>query len=69
MTRRTWTAAALLFCSGTSALVYQTVWLQSMSPQGALPVYIQPVWRFSGHYEDGSIFDIRVQALTDGYLK
>jgi len=28
MTRRTWTAAAFLFCSGTAALIYQTVWFR-----------------------------------------
>jgi hypothetical protein len=50
-------------------LIYQTVWLQSVSPQGAQPTYLQPVWRFSGHYKDGSIFNLRVQALTDEYLK
>jgi hypothetical protein len=50
-------------------LIYQTVWRQSMSPQDAPPTYLQPVWRFTGHYEDGSTFDIMVQALTDEYLK
>ncbi|HEY3054166.1 MAG TPA: fused MFS/spermidine synthase [Thermoanaerobaculia bacterium] len=28
MDRRTWTAAGLLFCSGLSALIYQTVWFR-----------------------------------------
>ena len=32
------------------------------------PVYIQPVWRFQGHYWDGSEFEILVQALKDEFL-
>jgi len=31
-------------------------------------VYIQPVWRFQGHYWDGSEFEILVQALKDEFL-
>lgn len=30
--------------------------------------YIQPVWRFSGHYENGDEFEMLVQALKDEYL-
>lgn len=33
------------------------------------PLYIQPVWRFYGHYTDGREFEIQVQALRDEYLK
>jgi len=32
------------------------------------PFYAQPVWRFSGHYEDGSAFEILVQALKQEFL-
>jgi LysM repeat protein len=34
----------------------------------AEPVYIQPAWRFQGHYWDGSEFEIFVQALKDEFL-
>jgi hypothetical protein len=30
--------------------------------------YIQPVWHFHGHYIDGAIIDILVQALKREYL-
>ncbi len=32
------------------------------------PVYIQPVWRFSGRYENGSAFEIFAQALKRQFL-
>jgi len=32
------------------------------------PTYIQPVWRFSGHYSNGDEFEIIVQALKDEFL-
>jgi hypothetical protein len=32
------------------------------------PFYVQPVWRFSGHYDDGSAFEIFVQALKQEFL-
>ena len=32
------------------------------------PVYIQPAWRFQGHYWDGSEFEILIQALKDEFL-
>lgn len=31
-------------------------------------MYIQPVWRFLGHYSDGGEFEFLVQALTDEFL-
>jgi len=31
-------------------------------------MYVQPVWRFSGHFEDGRRFEVLVQALPDAYL-
>jgi hypothetical protein len=30
---------------------------------------VQPVWRFSGTYSDGTFFEILVQALADSYLR
>jgi len=32
------------------------------------PVYLQPAWRFQGHYWDGSEFEILVQALKGEFL-
>ena len=32
------------------------------------PRYIQPVWRFYGHYENGGEFEVIVQALKEEYL-
>ena len=32
------------------------------------PFYIQPMWRFSGHSENGDEFEILVQALKDEFL-
>lgn len=32
------------------------------------PVYLQPVWRFYGHYSDGTIFEALVQALDPLFL-
>ena len=32
------------------------------------PVYLQPIWRFYGHYSEGSEFEILIQALKDEYL-
>ncbi len=32
------------------------------------PAYIQPMWRFTGHYNDGSTFEFLVQALRDEFL-
>jgi hypothetical protein len=32
------------------------------------PLYLQPVWHFYGHYENGSEFDVIVQALKQEYL-
>jgi hypothetical protein len=41
---------------------YATDYPDAMSP------YIQPVWRFTGHYSDGSQTEILVQALKVEYL-
>ncbi len=37
------------------------------SPNGG-PRYLQPVWRFYGHYSHGDEFEILVQALRDEFL-
>lgn len=50
-------------------LVYYTRDPRYATPeQLAQPQYIQPVWRFVGHYEDGNAFEILVQALTQEFL-
>jgi hypothetical protein len=50
-------------------LVYYTPYQRYNVPdQTAGIVYIQPVWRFQGHYQDGSEFEILVQALKDEFL-
>jgi hypothetical protein len=30
--------------------------------------YIQPAWHFQGHYDDGSVFDVLIQALKQEFL-
>lgn len=40
----------------------------SMTGQPIQANYIQPVWRFVGRYEDGSTFEILIQALTQEFL-
>jgi hypothetical protein len=35
---------------------------------GSSSGYIQPAWRFSGHYSNGDVFEILVQALRQEYL-
>jgi hypothetical protein len=37
-------------------------------PELTTSIYLQPAWCFSGHYTDGTPFEIYVQALTDAYL-
>lgn len=50
-------------------LVYYTPDPRFFTPeQLPQPQYIQPVWRFFGHYADGSAFEIFVQALTQEFL-
>jgi hypothetical protein len=31
-------------------------------------LYLQPVWRFYGHYDNGGEFEVIVQALKQEYL-
>jgi hypothetical protein len=51
-------------------LAYYTIDLR-YNPPGSFtyPVYVQPVWHFTGHYENGTIFEFFVQALSPKYLK
>ena len=56
-------------------LVYTAVSLGRCSPEFLeMPgsetwLYVQPVWRFLGTFEDGRTIEILVQALPDGYLR
>ena len=43
--------------------------LAAMNPGEAPWLVVQPVWRFTGHLDDGRVFEIQVQALPDEYLK
>ncbi len=49
-------------------LVYLTQDLRNAGTSSSGTVYVQPAWCFSGHYADGTAFEIYVQALTDDYL-
>jgi hypothetical protein len=40
----------------------------TLFPQGSNAEYIQPAWRFYGHYENGNEFEILIQALKQEYL-
>ncbi len=37
-------------------------------PAQAPWLYVQPIWRFTGTFEDGRPFEVQVQALQDEYL-
>lgn len=39
------------------------------NPDLAAQLIVQPIWRFSGQFEDGRRLEIQVQALPDEYLK
>jgi hypothetical protein len=50
-------------------LAYYTEDLRYTEPTSEIPLpYVQPVWRFIGTYEDGSPFEILIQALSPQYL-
>jgi LysM repeat protein len=50
-------------------LVYFTPDTRYIIPDpNAGPTYLQPVWRFSGHYSTGEEFEILVQALKEEFL-
>jgi hypothetical protein len=40
----------------------------SNNPLLAQFLVVQPVWVFSGHTEDGRLFEVVIQALPDEYL-
>ncbi|GAB4580380.1 MAG: hypothetical protein Fur0022_31200 [Anaerolineales bacterium] len=56
-------------------LVYSTISLETCSPAILNApgfesfLYVQPIWRFTGHFDDGRIFEIQIQALPDEYLR
>ncbi|HLF87978.1 MAG TPA: LysM peptidoglycan-binding domain-containing protein, partial [Anaerolineales bacterium] len=39
------------------------------NPDFASWLYVQPIWRFTGHFDDGRSFEVQVQALPDEYLR
>jgi hypothetical protein len=55
-------------------LTYATAFLErcanltATNPSDAPWLVVQPVWRFTGHLDDGRVFEIQVQALPDEYL-
>jgi hypothetical protein len=50
-------------------LVFLTQDPRYAPPDPGVINYVQPVWRFSGHYADGRTFEILVQALVSQYLR
>jgi hypothetical protein len=51
-------------------LVYYTQDMRFYVPGSQTPpIYIQPVWSFTGQMEDGTRFQFLVQALSNDYLK
>lgn len=50
-------------------LVYYTTDPRYKMPDSpSEPAYLQPVWRFSGHFSSGDEFEVLVQALKDEFL-
>lgn len=41
----------------------------AVSPEESFWLAVQPVWVYTGHFEDGRRFEIQVQALPDQYLR
>jgi hypothetical protein len=51
-------------------LAYYTDNPRNLSQQpGMTALYVQPVWRFTGTFDDGAWFQLIVQALNPQYLK
>ncbi|MEN6393162.1 MAG: hypothetical protein ABFD53_05095 [Anaerolineaceae bacterium] len=51
-------------------LVYYADDMRFALPDNSMPLsYAQPVWRFYGHSNNGDLFEILVQALSDEYLQ
>jgi len=53
--------ASLAGCRGMS--------LTESDPKLAPWLTVQPVWRFTGSFDDGRTFEIQIQALDEAYLK
>jgi hypothetical protein len=51
-----------------AAFLNRCAGLDQSSAADAPWLNVQPVWRFSGHLEDGRTFEIQVQGLPDEYL-
>jgi hypothetical protein len=51
----------------TAELVYYVPDQRYTTPNGE-PVYVQPVWRFYGHFSNGQTFEMFIQALDQKYL-
>ncbi len=70
VTQESGTAGAAI--KGTITSIELVYYVENTSnsnlPAGSAPPYIQPAWRFSGTYEDGSYFTILIQALKPEYL-
>ena len=55
-------------------LVYASITLQHCTagyvddPNGVSWLVVQPIWVFSGHFDDGRLFTIQINALPDEYL-
>ncbi len=54
-------------------LAYMAVSLDNCTPAAnetplEAGLYVQPMWVFKGHFEDGRRFEIRIQALPEAYL-
>ncbi len=56
----------LMYSASTLTDCYQ---LFLTNPDFSPFLYVQPIWRFSGHFEDGRLFEVQVQALPDEYLR
>lgn len=49
-------------------LVYYMPNQRYLTTPSSSPVYLQPAWRFYGHYSDGTIFEALMQALNPLFL-
>jgi hypothetical protein len=52
-----------------AATLQQCGGIQHVNDPAQAPwLYVQPIWRFTGTFEDGRPFEVQVQALPDEYL-
>jgi hypothetical protein len=56
-----YTTASLMGCRGMG--------FTENDPQVAPWTIVQPVWRFTGTFENGRPFEIQIQALAEEYLR